>query len=331
MLPAVFSFNDTRGHSVDSAAFQPLLETVRKAAQLCIKVQQTEIKAGEKADREPVTIADFGSQAIICHGLRQHFADDAVVAEEAGDHFMNTISAEQRARVVALVGETLGETVTEADIVAWLDHGRGRETARTWVIDPIDGTKGFLAQRSYTNALGLLEDKQPVAGILGCPGYDDGWLFYAVGGEAHRMPLAGAEAEAIGVSERAPGDGYKVVESVETKHANHALMAEVYTAVGAPTPEVVRVDGQDKYARIAAADADLYLRVSPKQDYREKVWDHAAGVAIIQAAGGTVTDMAGNPLDFSLGTKLENNVFVVVSNGRDHEKVIEALQAQYAK
>ncbi|NJL58088.1 hypothetical protein HC928_25460 [bacterium] len=106
-------------------------------------------------------------------------------------------------------------------------------------------------------------------------------------------------------------------------------MGKVYTDAGIHKPTVKRVDGQDKYAMIAMGDADLYLRVSPQMDYKEKIWDHAAGVALITAAGGKVTDMHGNPLDFTAGNKLSNNTFVVVSNGREHDHIITALKAAY--
>jgi 3'(2'), 5'-bisphosphate nucleotidase len=312
---------------------QPIIEAVRNAASLCRTVQETEIVASEKAGREPVTIADYGSQAIICRAIRGAFPDDGVISEERGHHFLNEVADAQRTRVVSLVGEILGESVTEEDIVSWLDHGRDRDTQRTWVIDPIDGTKGFLAQRSYTIAVGFLVDKKPAAGVMGSPGYETedgmGKLFYAAEGKAYAQNMSGGDVTQILVSDHAGGDTFAVVESVESKHADHEGMAQVYKQSGFENPIVKRVDGQDKYAMIASGDADLYLRVSPKRDYKEKVWDHAAGVALIMAAGGTVTDLHGKALDFSLGEKLENNTFVVVSNGRSHAKILESLQAQY--
>jgi len=312
---------------------QPIIEAVRNAAKLCRTVQETEIVASEKAGREPVTIADYGSQAIICRAIQANFPDDGIIAEERGHHFLNEVTDEQRARVVGLVGDILGQPTSEDEIVGWLDHGRDRDTAQIWVIDPIDGTKGFLAQRSYTIAVGVLQDKQPVAGVMGSPGYETadglGRLFFAVNGEAYGQDIGGGEASVVQVSSRSSAEDFSVVESVESKHAAHEVMSEVYTKSGFPDPTVKRVDGQDKYAMIASGDADLYLRVSPTLGYKEKVWDHAAGVAIVSAAGGTVTDLNGNPLDFSLGEKLENNTFVVVSNGYAHDRIVENLQAIY--
>jgi 3'(2'), 5'-bisphosphate nucleotidase len=78
---------------------------------------------------------------------------------------------------------------------------------------------------------------------------------------------------------------------------------------------------------VARGDAALYLRLpSPKSpNYREKIWDHAAGALIVEEAGGRVTDMYGQPLDFSSGSKMKHNQGVIVSNGTRHAAVIETL------
>ncbi|NER50493.1 MAG: 3'(2'),5'-bisphosphate nucleotidase, partial [Symploca sp. SIO1A3] len=79
---------------------------------------------------------------------------------------------------------------------------------------------------------------------------------------------------------------------------------------------------------VASGQAALYLRLpSPKTpNYREKIWDHAAGTIIVEEAGGRVTDMYGQPLNFSLGAKLVDNQGVIVSNGAIHETVLAALR-----
>jgi len=59
----------------------------------------------------------------------------------------------------------------------------------------------------------------------------------------------------------------------------------------------------------------------------EKIWDHAAGWRVIVEAGGTVTDVYGKPLDFSLGRGLSSNKGVIVTNGQLHAPVLEAVAA----
>ncbi|MFB6231728.1 MAG: inositol monophosphatase family protein, partial [Salinibacter sp.] len=92
------------------------------------------------------------------------------------------------------------------------------------------------------------------------------------------------------------------------------------------TADSIRIDSQAKYAIVARGEAEIYLRLPrPGTDYTERIWDHAAGSLVVQAAGGTVTDMHGEPLDFTHGHLLEENTGVVATNGPLHDEVIDAL------
>jgi 3'(2'), 5'-bisphosphate nucleotidase len=315
--------------------FQPIFQAVRQAAVLCRRVQEAHLVSSDKGGHEPVTIADYGSQAIISRAIAAAFPDDGIIAEEDGGQFMEIVAQEQRAEVVALLAEILNTPVTQADVVRWLDHGQRRETARTWVIDPIDGTKGFLALRSYVIAVGILVDKQPAAGVIGCPAYptkdNAGALFHAQGGVAFMQPLTGGPVRRVRVSENAEAKQVQALESVEKSHTNHERMARVREIAGLGDAALTRIDSMEKYARIAAGDAELYLRLPRLNSTRPfMVWDHAAGTALVQAAGGLVTDIDGSALDFSQGRALANKG-IVVSNGRVHERVIAAIQQVLAE
>jgi 3'(2'), 5'-bisphosphate nucleotidase len=113
-------------------------------------------------------------------------------------------------------------------------------------------------------------------------------------------------------------------ERVESSDKNHDLTAQVVERIGIRTPPD-RLDSQAKYAVVARGDASLYLRHSLNRDYREKVWDHAAGVLITQEAGGKVTDVTGKPLDFSQGRELSANQGIVATNGLLHNGVLSAV------
>jgi 3'(2'), 5'-bisphosphate nucleotidase len=92
--------------------------------------------------------------------------------------------------------------------------------------------------------------------------------------------------------------------------------------------ETVRIDSQVKYAVLARGEAEVYLRLpSPKTpDYREKIWDHAAGSLIVEEAGGNVSDMNGVPLHFGCGRLLSDNAGVVATNGGLHQRVMEGVR-----
>lgn len=309
----------------------PILEAARQAAKLCYEVQQRHIVKSEKQGREPVTIADYGSQAIICRAIKQHFPDDAVMAEESGQQFRELVADEQKAQIVALISEILGVETNAEEIADWLDFGAGKEARQMWVIDPIDGTKGFLAERHYVIAVGLMHDRKPVGGVLAAPAYpnyEGGALFYAIDGKAYMESLSGTgeDRKEISASENADTTQLRTLESVEKSHAGMEQMAEVRELAGIPDDLLIKIDSMEKYARIAAGDGDLYLRLPRlNSDRGHSIWDHAAGVAIVFAAGGKATDVDGTPLDFSEGTTLKN-YGVVVSNGRAHDAIIDAIQ-----
>jgi 3'(2'), 5'-bisphosphate nucleotidase len=86
------------------------------------------------------------------------------------------------------------------------------------------------------------------------------------------------------------------------------------------------MDSQAKYAAVARGEADIYLRLPTRSDYREKIWDHAAGALIVSEAGGVVSDVSGRPLEFTHGRELAANRGVIVTNGRLHHGVIEGLR-----
>jgi len=89
----------------------------------------------------------------------------------------------------------------------------------------------------------------------------------------------------------------------------------------------VRMDSQAKYASIARGAGDVYLRLPTSKSYQEKIWDHAAGDLIVREAGGEVTDVRGNRLDFSVGRTLKNNSGVVAAPKDLHPQVIEAVKS----
>ena len=96
------------------------------------------------------------------------------------------------------------------------------------------------------------------------------------------------------------------------------------------TTEPHRLDSQCKYGAVARGDANIYLRLPTRADYREKIWDHAAGAYVVEQAGGRVTDVDGRPLEFTHGRTLANNRGVIATNGEFHDDVVAAVQAVLA-
>ena len=113
-------------------------------------------------------------------------------------------------------------------------------------------------------------------------------------------------------------------ESVESAHSSHDDAAQIAERLGI-TAEPYRIDSQCKYAAVARGDASIYLRLPTRADYREKIWDHAAGKFVVERAGGVVTDVTGSSLDFGHGRRLEHNRGIVATDGRFHADVVAAV------
>lgn len=305
------------------------------AAKVCQHVRQTMVAntmAMQKEDQSPVTVADFAAQAVVCRALLEAFPNDPVVAEEDADALRNNPTRLEQ--VFQCVQTVLPSSTTPEEVTTWIDHGNGQVSSRYWTLDPIDGTKGFLRGDQYAVALALVADGQVQVGVMACPtltlegkdGSITGILFVAVRGQGATMqPLkedSKAPPQPIHVSNSNP----RMVESFESAHSNQSLQKSIAEAAGITT-ESLRMDSQAKYGVVASGQAALYLRLpnAKKPNYKENIWDHAAGSIVLEEAGGCVTDMNGNSLDFTKGDKL-TGTGVVVSNGEIHEKVLAALQ-----
>ena len=148
------------------------IAAVRSAAALCDGVQGR-LVAGDtltKGDDSPVTVADFAAQAIVCAELGERLGRFDLVGEEDPADLRDDDRGSLRDGVVALVGERLGRSVSAATVLEWIGRGGADGgSERSWTLDPIDGTKGFLRGDQYAIALALIEHGEVVLGVLGCP------------------------------------------------------------------------------------------------------------------------------------------------------------------
>ncbi len=321
------------------------IQAVRQAAVLC-RVVRAGIRPEvlDKKDKSPVTVADFGSQAIVCRVLGEAFPGDPIIAEEdsaelrqvGNSGILNAVVEQVRAH-----GPDTNRELSATEVCGWIDRGgTSGYRERFWTIDPIDGTKGFLRNEQYAVALALVVEGRVEVAALACPNLplagsrgsaSHGVIFTAARGQrAFALPMDQEHPEhprhrAVRVSDKEKPEEIRFCESVESGHSAHGHAAAIAARLGIVAPPV-RIDSQAKYGVVARGEADIYLRMPTRADYREKIWDHAAGVLIVEEAGGTVTDITGRPLEFHHGRELIANRGVIVTNGRLHARVLEALQ-----
>lgn len=308
------------------------LAAAAEATNLCQRVQASVTpQTIEKRDKSPVTIADFGSQALIARALRQAFPSIPLIAEETSSALRHPDNAQQLLRVREEVARSLAkQDVDDDELCEWIDHGNASDYADVfWTLDPIDGTKGFLRGQQYAIALALIVDGEPVCATLACPNLANsdgsvGAIFSANNGLA--MAHYAEAQTTIAVSPRTDFETSRFCESVESGHSDHKQSQAIASLLGI-AGESVRMDSQAKYAAVARGDAEIYLRLPTRPGYVECIWDHAAGYAILKAAGGEISDVDGKALDFRQGSGLKNNRGVVASNGSLHKRLIEAILA----
>ncbi|XP_070051732.1 putative 3'(2'),5'-bisphosphate nucleotidase, mitochondrial isoform X2 [Nicotiana tomentosiformis] len=163
------------------------VDVVERACRLCIDVKSSlfsnDDRILEKNDQTPVTIADFGVQALVSLEMNRLFPSIPLVAEEDSS-FLRSTNLVGSVVDVVVNKATLRDEVTEDSVLKAIDRGGkdactfGPKQATYWVLDPIDGTRGFVkgVEALYVVALALVVERQIVLGVMGCPNWDEDYF-----------------------------------------------------------------------------------------------------------------------------------------------------------
>jgi 3'(2'), 5'-bisphosphate nucleotidase len=255
----------------------------RQAGAAMMKFYDTDLLINEKfADdnfAEPVTAADHASNDVIIAGLSEAFPGDGILSEETPD-----------------------------------DQARLNKN-RVWIIDPLDGTKGFINHDGdFAVQIGLAENGAPLLGVVYLPFEDV--LYHAVRGEGSWMTSRDG-TEPMAVSNKT--DFAEMNLAVSRDHRS-PRMSRIFEHMGLKS-ETGRGSVGLKVGLIARRVCDLYLHLSP----RTKFWDTCAPQIILEEAGGRMTDLFGYPLSYDIA-EVRNLNGVVATNGAAHDVVIETLK-----
>jgi 3'(2'), 5'-bisphosphate nucleotidase len=165
-----------------------------------------------------------------------------------------------------------------------------------FLIDPLDGTKEFVAGRNeFTVNLALVTHGTPLLGIVSAPALGLIWRGI-VGRGAERLTLGKGKPLIEPIRTRlCPPRGQPWTVAVSRSHGDARTEAFIAARPGAIRCEL---GSAVKFGRVAEGGVDIYPRLSPTSD-----WDVAAGLAVVAAAGGRITDSSGAALVFGTGRK----------------------------
>jgi len=240
-----------------------------------------EQKLGVDSYYEPVTIADRAASRIIVDGLAAEFPDDAILSEEEAD------DAEVRIK-----------------------------NERVWIIDPIDGTAGFVKKDGdFAVQIGLAIDGEAVLGVVMLPFHNV--LYRAVRDEGAFAEYEKSEPKELRTS--ASADFAKMTLAFSRNHPSKGITAilDAFKFQSA----IQRGSIGLKVGLIAEQQADAYIHLSP----RTKLWDTCAPQIILEEAGGKLTDLFGESYRYDVAD-LQNHGGIVATNGVSHDAVIKHLR-----
>ncbi len=231
---------------------EELTSIARHAGDAIMEVYASAFTTHRKADRSPVTAADLAAEAIIVPALRQLTPEVPIIAEEGAEATGLPASA----------------------------------PARFWLVDPLDGTKEFIARNGdFTVNIGLVVAGRAVLGLVHLPALDETYRGHGGSAEASRArgPFRAIRVRAY------PAEG--AVMAISRSHASkeQAMVEEL----GERIASTIVAGSSLKFCRVAEGVADLYPRFGPTME-----WDTAAGQAVLEAAGGSVRTLDGAPLAY---------------------------------
>ena len=240
-----------------------------------------EQKLGVDNHYEPVTAADKAASRIIVDGLKAAFPHDAVLSEEEFD-----------------------------------DVESRRAAKRVWIIDPIDGTAGFVKKDGdFGIQIGLAENGKTVLGVVLLPYLQT--LYYATTGGGTFAERNGSEAFQIHASDRTSFG--EMTLAFSRNHPSKGISA-ILAGFGFANA-VQRGSIGLKVGLIAEQGADAYIHLSP----RTKLWDTCAPQIILEEAGGKLTDLFGEQYRYDV-SDVQNYGGIVATNGVSHDAVITKLR-----
>jgi 3'(2'), 5'-bisphosphate nucleotidase len=258
------------------------VELAREAGAAILELYDGPIEVEQKNGLnllEPVTLADKLANELIVNAIQREFPDDGILAEES------------------------------------IDTDRRLGKRRVWMIDPLDGTNGFIdGNGDFAVQIGLAEDGAAVVGVVYQPFTNV--LYRAVRGNGTWIERPDVEPQQAHVSQQ---NELSLMTLAASRSHRSPRMDRVVKAFGVKQ-EVQRGSVGIKVGLITEQQCDLYVHLSP----HTKQWDTCAPQVILNEAGGRLSDLFGGPISYN-APDVQHHNGLVATNGAVHAQVIEAL------
>ncbi|HEY6802113.1 MAG TPA: 3'(2'),5'-bisphosphate nucleotidase CysQ [Pyrinomonadaceae bacterium] len=258
------------------------IELAREAGAAILELYNGPLEVEQKYsadDIEPVTQADRIANQLIVDRLAREFPKDGILAEES------------------------------------IDTKRRLDKSRVWMVDPLDGTNGFIdGNGDFAVQIGLAHDGVCVLGVVYQP--LTGVLYRAVINDGCWLERPEFEPEKVSVSTKHELSTMRLAAS---RSHRSPRMNKVVTTLGF-SEEVQRGSVGIKIGLLVEQQCDVYIHLSS----RTKQWDTCAPQIILTEAGGKLTDLFGGPLNYNVA-EIQNKNGLVASNGVAHDQIIDTL------
>ncbi|MBC3483844.1 3'(2'),5'-bisphosphate nucleotidase CysQ [Pseudomonas sp. SWRI59] len=256
----------------DLQLMHEVVKLAQVAGQAILPFWRADVAVSNKADDSPVTAADLAAHRVIADGLLALAPHIPVLSEEDCD-------------------------ISLAERQGW---------SRWWLVDPLDGTKEFIAgSEEFTVNIALIENAEVVFGVVSMP--TNGRCYFGGRQLGAWRAEAGEAAEPIQVRNAPPADGrFTVVAS--RRHSSpeqEALLAGLGAAVG--DLALANIGSSLKFCLLAEGSADCYPRLAPTSQ-----WDTAAAQGVVEGAGGEVIELDGQPFRYPPRESLLNPFFLAL-------------------
>lgn len=336
------------------------LAAVQGAARLSQHIISSNDKGTvEKDDLSPVTIADFAIQALLTATLKNAFPEDKFVGEEDASDLRKDLLLLERVwellRWLANDEDAIKSCTLPASRVEMCDlidecgttTPGGKGSGRTWVFDPIDGTKTFVRGELYAINVALLVDGEQTASVVGCPNLSiqaksplrnedvdpEGKGCIVFGVKDHGSYIRELSGQATGLTPRRLALP-PIQESEDLKFSTCVRMSDsdlpgvhksVATRLNASFPTCDLLAWVLRWTSMALGLGNANVWVYKHKARRGKVWDHAGAMLLFEEAGGMVTDVLGNSIDLTSGRKMVRNFGFIAAPKSMHPVVLKAV------